>query len=250
MILLFLMVSCNYSIDQKEEEQIATRRPLMDEHELFITTFYPIVHAENSYIISQRTHLQWLRERHWFALRFGNHLHWLNQLGRFYKFDSLYFQQSLTRSDFEQRIDSLLIHVDMIPDKLVMAQAVIESGWGKSYLAKKANNYFGMRCFKKDCGIPPHGVHSPVFWHRKYPTATESVKDYMLNLNTANAYKKLRKMRGEQRMNGTEPDPLELAETLDNYSEIGREYIRMLHEVMKNYLPEDLEAFIRQKPSQ
>jgi Bax protein len=149
----------------------------------------------------------------------------------------------LSGKDFHNRIDSLLNHVDIIPEKLVMAQAILESGWGKSYLARKANNYFGMRCFRRGCGIPPYGVKSPDYWHRKYPTNNESVRDYMLNLNTGHAYREFRQLRHQQRLDNMEPDAYELANALTRYSELGADYIKMIKEVMKNYLPDDLPQF-------
>ncbi len=238
-----ILSSCTSADNNVQPDTIATLRPLGDEHELFILTFYPPVAAQNSRILSMRRHLEWLRNNPRLALNFGNQLLWLNQVGMEYRFDSTFFHQKLSREDFQNRIDSLLIHVDIIPEKLVMAQAVLESGWGKSYLARKANNYFGMRCFRRGCGIPPYGVKSPDFWHRKYPTIDESVRDYMLNLNTGNAYREFRDMRRQQRLDKLEPDAFELANTLTGYSELGADYIKMVKEVMNNYLPDDLAQF-------
>lgn len=242
-LVLLVILACDVTSDPEQNKDNTTKRPLQDEHELFIATFYPMVQAENLFILRQREHLMWLRERHLLALHLGNHLLWMNRVSSQYRFDSSYFHQTLSKADFEYRIDSLLIHIDIIPEKLVMAQAALESGWGNSYLARNANNYFGMRCFRRGCGIAPYGDHSQDFWHRTYPTVADGVKDYMFNLNTANAYKKLRKSRWQQRIVGLEPDPFELANTLDNYSEMGRDYIRMLNEVMNNYLPPDLAKF-------
>ena len=39
-----------------------------------------------------------------------------------------------------------------IKSSLTISQAIIESGWGKSGLTKRANNLFGMKWFK-DCGF-------------------------------------------------------------------------------------------------
>ena len=32
-----------------------------------------------------------------------------------------------------------------------LAQAALESGWGRSYLAQNANNYFGRKCLEEPC---------------------------------------------------------------------------------------------------
>jgi flagellum-specific peptidoglycan hydrolase FlgJ len=38
-----------------------------------------------------------------------------------------------------------------IPYPIIMGQAIIESNSGKSYLAKNANNHFGIKCFSTKC---------------------------------------------------------------------------------------------------
>ena len=37
-----------------------------------------------------------------------------------------------------------------IPKELILAQAVVETGWGKSRFANQANNLFGIRTFDRD----------------------------------------------------------------------------------------------------
>lgn len=37
------------------------------------------------------------------------------------------------------------------PASVKLAQAILESNKGKSYLARNANNFFGVKCFKKSC---------------------------------------------------------------------------------------------------
>ncbi len=38
-----------------------------------------------------------------------------------------------------------------IPVSITLAQAIVESGWGKSKLAIEGNNYFGLKCFHESC---------------------------------------------------------------------------------------------------
>jgi hypothetical protein len=92
-ILKFLLIfvalsSCGSADNTEQTDTIATRRPLQDEHQMFILTFYPAVAAENSRILRMRSHLEWLRNKPRFALNFGNQLLWLNQVGVEYRFDS------------------------------------------------------------------------------------------------------------------------------------------------------------------
>lgn len=43
-----------------------------------------------------------------------------------------------------------------VPPSVTVAQAILESGWGKSELATESNNYFGMKC--KDGNYGPFAV--------------------------------------------------------------------------------------------
>ena len=43
-----------------------------------------------------------------------------------------------------------------IPASIKMAQALLESGAGKSRLARETNNHFGIKCWKKNCGFNMH----------------------------------------------------------------------------------------------
>lgn len=78
-----------------------------------------------------------------------------------------------------------------IPAKITLAQAVLESGGGESFLAKNANNFFGVKCHKrgKRCKNPLHKSH---VWRVDgkdgnsrfvvYPSAWASFRDHSLLL--------------------------------------------------------------------
>ena len=69
---------------------------------------------------------------------------------------------------------------------LVIAQAILESGWGKSKLAVEANNLFGMRgeyngssVMGSDDDVDKDGNRHPVMIpFRKYPSFAESMQDH------------------------------------------------------------------------
>lgn len=68
-----------------------------------------------------------------------------------------------------------------IPASIKMAQALLESGAGKSKLAGKNNNHFGIKCFSKQCAKGhcanfSDDHHKDFF--RKYGTAWESWRDH------------------------------------------------------------------------
>jgi Bax protein len=66
-----------------------------------------------------------------------------------------------------------------------------------------------------------------------------------LNLNTGHAYRRLREKRSESRSNNKPLDPLALAEGLSKYSEKGDAYIRMVSNIIRNYIPQDTDGLLR-----
>ena len=52
--------------------------------------------------------------------------------------------------------EDLLLVIDILPPSLMLAQAANESNWGRSRFAEDFNNYFGIWCFKKGCGVVPN----------------------------------------------------------------------------------------------
>ncbi len=74
------------------------------------------------------------------------------------------------------------MHIHGIPASITMAQAILESGNGKSMLSVEANNHFGIKC---------HGWDGPGIYKdddkknecfRKYKSAQESFEDHSLFL--------------------------------------------------------------------
>jgi Bax protein len=229
---------------KNDKSHIETVRPLPEGHKAFISKLFPIIQAENEHILKKRTTVLALRKRYRSVIKRGNQYDWLVEIAQRYRFSEDFFNQDLSRREYRQRIDSLLVHVDIVPEKLVMAQAAVESGWGKSRFAKQGNSYFGMRCYRPGCGIPASEVENPNFWVKSYPTVDACVKEYLWNLNIGHAYDDLRSIRARLRDEGKVPEAHEMATALEKYSEIGNQYITLLISVMNNYLPNDLAAFV------
>ena len=76
------------------------------------------------------------------------------KFGIFYLLYLCYFTTSAQSSEQLTYIEKhkLLAISEMertgIPASIKLAQAILESSWGKSDLAKEANNYFGIKCGK------------------------------------------------------------------------------------------------------
>ena len=105
-----------------------------------------------------------------------------------------------------------------IPNELIIAQAVIETGWGKSRFANEGNNLFGIRTFDKSREHLLPITWDPNKWPgwgvKVYESKCASVRDYVRIINEVWAYEELREARKEN------PDitAVELAMYLDKFS--------------------------------
>lgn len=118
-----------------------------------------------------------------------------------------------------------------IPKELIIAQAALETGWGKSRFANEGNNLFGIRTFNKDSKwlLPiTWGQTKWIGWGVKvYETRCDSVKDYVRILNEVFAYEEFR----EARSNGA--DVYQLADTLTKYA-TKKNYTSLIKQVIKH----------------
>jgi Bax protein len=127
----------------------------------------------------------------------------------------------------------LLRRADIIPVSLAIAQAANESAWGTSRFAKQGNNFFGQWCFTKGCGIVPKSRDTNKTHEvADFRSPADSVKSYMLNLNTHDAYKPLRNIRQNLRKKGEVITGVALSYGLNKYSERGDEYGKELRDMI------------------
>ena len=105
-----------------------------------------------------------------------------------------------------------------LPRKLIIAQAILESAWGKSRFANEGNNLFGIRTFDKS---REHLL--PITWDQNkwpgwgvkvYESKCASVRDYVRIINEVWAYEELREARKEN----PNITAVELAMYLDKFS--------------------------------
>ncbi len=152
-------------------------------------------------------------------------------------------------SNPKKMIRQLMPRVDIIPADLALAQAANESAWGTSRFSRVANNLFGEWTFIKGQGIVPEDrPEGETYEVQKFSTVYDSVRSYLNNLNTHKAYRSLRKLRSESRLEGKAPEGLVLAEGLLKYSIRGEDYIRELQAMIKkNRLDRFASAKLRSK---
>ncbi len=226
-------------------EDISTTRNIPDSHKVFLARFLPEIHTANNNILILRNQVLDLQD----SLKDHNSLsedqkHLLNKLIRTYRLDPVSTKPEQTQEEISASINALLKRLDKIPVKLVMAQAIIESGWGSSGFAKDGNNYFGVHCYTEGCGVKPAGNDSASFYVKTYRSEMAGIEDYLWILNTGHAYRGLRETRLNLREEGKALNPIELAQGLSKYSEKGEEYVEMVSNIILNYLPENTNALL------
>lgn len=119
-----------------------------------------------------------------------------------------------------------------VPYEMIIGQAALESGWGTSRFAMKANNLFGIRTFsQKVPHLLPMDVEKWSGWGvRSFASKCDSVKEYVRLLNEHPAYKEFREKRKQTN------DPLLLIKTLDKFSttaDYDQRVIRIINKVRK-----------------
>ncbi|MCS6129582.1 glucosaminidase [Shewanella baltica] len=143
----------------------------------------------------------------------------------------------------EAQRQMLLKRVDILPPSLVLAQAAKESGWGTSRFSNEGNALFGQWDFNGD-GMEPKQKRQGLgnYGLARFDTPLASVEGYLLNLNTHNAYQKMRVLRVQSRQDNQAVTGSELAGTLDRYSERGHAYVEAIRQMIRTnklYLVDD-----------
>ena len=130
-------------------------------------------------------------------------------------------------------LTTLKIRMDEIPVSLAIAQAAKETGWGTSRFALDGNALFGQWTYTGE-GIKPASADIDAK-HKvmKFKVLQASVRAYQRNLNTHSSYRMFRKVRAIQRDNYGKLDSLELVNHLDKYAATGKEYTRILKQIIE-----------------
>ena len=195
---------------------------------LFVMTLLPLVLMTNEEILAERRRAERLlaEYQHRGTLEKKDQ-DWLQALAKRYRLGDA----KPGDGAFRKR---LLRSVDSLPVSLALAQAANESGWGTSRFALEGNNLFGEWTFIKGAGLVPR-ERAPGARHevRLFPNLHESLRSYMLNLNSHRAYAKLRQKREQFRRKGEHPDGPSLATGLKAYSERGDDYIRDIERMIR-----------------
>lgn len=134
----------------------------------------------------------------------------------------------------------LLNRLAPIPPSLALAQAASESAYGTSRFSRLGNNLFGEMVFTSSAeGITPlKREEGAKHRARIFPTLLDSLRAYVLNLNTHPAYKALREIRTEKLTRGEPVKGIDLVEGLTAYSTRKEAYINDIRAIIRaNNLP-------------
>ena len=192
---------------------------------MFIQIILPLIIKENNYIKADRKKL-------FNILNKNNNSNlekrWLNK-----KFK----QYGVVNRD----LSTLKIRMDEVPVSMAIAQAAKETGWGTSRFAQEGNALFGQWTWSGE-GIKPAGAEDGTT-HKvmKFIVLQASVKAYQRNLNTHSTYKDFRSARAELRDAGKKLDSTILSQYLDKYAETGKEYVKILQQIIKQNNLEDFD---------
>lgn len=164
------------------------------------------------------------REREWVK-----NFRELSSIGFITEKDSIKFSQLCKLFATEDTLE-LVKRLHTNPPSIVLAQTVIETGWGRSRFCTIANNFFGIWSFNTNeprvASTYMRGDSLQVYV-RKYDNLYSSIKDYYISIAKNRAYKELRTARL------TTSDPYKLITHLHRYSEKSTEYVNMLRSIIR-----------------
>ncbi len=114
------------------------------------------------------------------------------------------------------------------PTSIVLAQSILETGWGNSRFFIKGNNAFGIWSYNKlDKRMPATTSRDGlVIYLKKYDNIAQSVEDYFLTLANSWAFDKFREKRYDS------DNPYELIWYLNKYSELRNDYVKKVGEII------------------
>jgi len=196
--------------------------PISKQKKEFEKILLPMVEKENKKILLLRQKVIKIFNDPDFIFD-NNKIIFLSKVARNYKIKDIYNKEEFLKK------------IDMIPPKLVLAQGAIESGWGRSYFVKKANNIFGQWDYSSNGLMPRNRDANATHTVRIFKSLDDSLRVYMRNLNRNRAYRKFRELRYEYKKQHKIFSAEVAATTLREYSELGEEYVKRLQKMIKQF---------------
>ncbi len=179
----------------------------------FVKTVLPIIINENQNILITRAFVNDLKGKlETFKTLNNNELRKLKNIAKKYNI-------KFSNKHKLDVVDEILANVDVIPNSIVLAQAAIESGWGKSRFAKEHNALFGEYTYDQSKGVVPlkrdYGEKHLI---KSFSSYNNSVTSYFENINSHLAYKDFRALRSVMRSKNNFSEVKLLINKLDSYA--------------------------------
>lgn len=193
--------------------EIAPTLPTEIKKIFFFSFAIPIVLLANEEILKDRVILYGLDV----DVMSGQSARWLRKKAKRYNIQDLPNDREI--------VTELKRRIDVIPASIAIAQMAEESGWGTSRFAAEGNALYGQWSFKG--GMKPLGQRAEKGDYRiqKFESPLDSVRAYMLNLNSNKAYSEFRQNREFFRNKHDNLSGDTLVQYLSKYSERGEKYI-------------------------
>lgn len=201
--------------------------PVDEKKREFFAFLSPMISAINFELAADRDRVRELRA----GLAEGRSIGWFDR--RWLRRLATRLEVPIDDLELDEALAILERRAGVVPESLVLVQAAVESGWGTSRFALDGNNYFGQRCYRPDCGIPPTGLSDPQFGLATYDSVADSVESYILNINTHPEYRVFRELRQQRREAGEPITGLALVEGLTAYSERGEQYVSEIESMIR-----------------
>ena len=201
---------------------------IFEKKKVFLSILLPIALRGNELALEERKRLK--------VAFLTNNIYKIEYFAKKYKvknFTKINFG-SLNSLQLKNIKKELLIKVNRIPVSMIIAQAIIESGWGASRFAQEGNALFGEWTWKNNDGIKPNGNLDANFAVKSFKNISESLNSYILNLNRHPAYKEMRNYRSMMFKSGKDIKGYDTAAYLENYAEIGLAYVEKVNDMIKS----------------
>jgi Bax protein len=208
-------------------KDLDTIKSVKEKKETFLQILLPLVVAENQRIKEDRKYLLKILKSN----QSEKNIKWLNKKYKAYKVS-------------DKNINELIKKIDIVPTSIALAQAAKESGWGTSRFALEGNAIYGQWTWNGDGIEPLEKTKDQNHKILKFPLLRASVKAYITNLNTHRGYKGFRNKRAELRKENKKLEGIELIHELENYAQNGKEYTKILEQIIKQNDLDELETVI------
>lgn len=202
-----------YAIKKSEEQK-----------EKFVEILYPLILKEEEKIRKERELVEsFFTKFHSVGIVTPNEVKRLKEIAKKYRIKSLY-----NKEEYLKRVDT-------VPISMVLAQAAIESNWGKSRFVREANNLFGEWTWGKKGIVPKNRPEGKRYKIRIFDSLEDSIASYMRNLNRHWAYKEFREARFMAKIMGKPFGGFTASAYLTHYSQLGEKYTLMIKKTIDKH---------------